>query len=105
MTLITKNNCLNFFNIHQTVSRTIFYYFEDNLDTIFSDFQEPKVLFDAFKMEIITTCGLNDLDDIEKKMIIFHKTLHPDGYNLMKGGNSNKSMSDETKQLIIDTFL
>ena len=35
----------------------------------------------------------------EKSYILEYNSLSPTGYNLMTGGNSNKTYSDETKQL------
>ena len=47
--------------------------------------------------EILIYCDSDNLDYYENKFINLHDTLEPTGYNLMTGGNSNKSMSQSTK--------
>jgi hypothetical protein len=49
------------------------------------------------KHEILLICNENQLDYYEQKSIELYNTLSPNGYNLMLGGNSNKTMSDTTK--------
>jgi hypothetical protein len=53
-----------------------------------------------FETEILLECDDEDLDYYEKEMIEFHNTLSPNGYNLTAGGNSNKIISQETKDKI-----
>jgi hypothetical protein len=43
---------------------------------------------DAFQVSLITTCNLDDLDEMEKKCIEKHNTLFPNGYNLTPGGKT-----------------
>ena len=48
--------------------------------------------------EILLYCDADQLDSFESKMIDTYNTLHPQGYNLLSGGNSNKTHSCDTKE-------
>jgi hypothetical protein len=52
---------------------------------------------DDIEWEILIKCDIDELDYYELLMIETYDTLSPNGYNLIKGGNSNKTMSDETR--------
>lgn len=56
-----------------------------------------KYGWNNFTKEVIWECFEEDLDEYEQYFIIKYNSLSPNGYNLMSGGNSNKKMSDETK--------
>ncbi len=43
---------------------------------------------DAFVVSLITTCKLEELDDLETQYIDEYKTLYPNGYNLTPGGKT-----------------
>lgn len=51
-----------------------------------------------FEKEIILECDEDELDYYEDYYISEYDTLAPNGYNLMTGGNSNKRMSEKTKE-------
>lgn len=57
-----------------------------------------KYGIESFTKEILIECDNKDLSDNEKKMIIKHNTLSPNGYNLNSGGEQDKQLSDETIQ-------
>ncbi len=57
-----------------------------------------KYTFGAFSKEILIYCNKEDLDMYEERMIKLYNTISPHGYNLLSGGNSNKSQSTETKE-------
>lgn len=56
-----------------------------------------KYGFDNFEGKVLTYCDEDNLDELEQKYIEEYKSLHPNGYNLMTGGNSNKHLSNRTK--------
>ena len=64
-----------------------------------------KYGFDNFKKEILLECDEDMLDYFECKMIKTYNSLAPYGYNLMTGGNSNKHLSEETKQKMSQSAL
>jgi group I intron endonuclease len=41
---------------------------------------------DNFKVELLTTCNVNELDDYEVKYITEYNSKYPNGYNLTNGG-------------------
>lgn len=43
---------------------------------------------DAFIVELIARCNLDELDNLERRMISDYETLYPKGYNLTEGGKS-----------------
>lgn len=53
--------------------------------------------WDNITKKILEKCEIENLDEKEKEYISKFNTISPNGYNLMTGGNSNKSMSEETK--------
>ena len=54
-----------------------------------------------FKMYIVHRCTQDELDDLERSYIEMYKTLsHQFGYNIENGGNSKKSASQKTRDLI-----
>ena len=59
---------------------------------------------DAFEVEILHD-GILDfmLDDLERGEIRNHNALTPNGYNIDTGGNSNKTLTAETKLKISET--
>lgn len=57
-----------------------------------------KYGFNTFTKEILLYCDEKDLDMFEEKMIAAYDTISPKGYNLLSGGNSNKTQSLETKE-------
>lgn len=58
-----------------------------------------KYGWDSFTKEILLYCDECDLDEHENLFIVEeYKSLAPNGYNLMSGGNSNKRMSAITKK-------
>jgi group I intron endonuclease len=59
-----------------------------------------KYTYDAFQVEILLECDDADLDRHESEMIEKYSSLAPGGYNLTSGGNSNKYLSQDTKELI-----
>jgi group I intron endonuclease len=58
-----------------------------------------KYGWDSFFINIIEVCDIEILNDREEYWISEKKCLHPNGYNLMKGGKQYE-MSDETKKKI-----
>ncbi|QJX71244.1 hypothetical protein F-liban_182 [Faustovirus] len=55
--------------------------------------------WDNFQKEVIMQCNSRDLDYYEKKFVALYDALNRDiGYNIVDGGNSNKTYSDEQKQ-------
>lgn len=48
------------------------------------------------KLILLKECPIIELDDYEKLFIKRFNTLSPNGYNLMSGGNSNKTASNDT---------
>jgi group I intron endonuclease len=57
-----------------------------------------KYGWSAVKKEILLCCDSDQLDLFESKMIGIYNSLYPSGYNLLSGGNSNKSHSTDTKE-------
>ena len=55
---------------------------------------------DDFEIEILVICNLKELDYYEKKFISVFNTIYPNGYNVMKGGHTNKRSSMDTRELI-----
>ena len=55
-----------------------------------------KYGYDNFKIELLTECNIDKLNDLEIYYISLHKTLTPYGYNLTTGGNFC-IQSEETK--------
>lgn len=55
--------------------------------------------WDNIDKTIIEYCEHDQLDELESYYINYYETLSPKGYNLMTGGNSNKTYSDESKLL------
>lgn len=55
--------------------------------------------------EILLYCDEKDLDMFESNMIKLYDTLIPNGYNLLSGGNSNKSQSSCTREKMTITRL
>jgi|NOAtaT_7_FD_contig_123_65159_length_1455_multi_5_in_1_out_0_2 hypothetical protein len=53
---------------------------------------------DSVSSEVLLICNETELDYYERKAIELHNTLSPNGYNLMNGGNSNKTMSEKTRK-------
>ena len=53
---------------------------------------------DGFEVSKICDCLLTEMDELEKKYIAEYNTLTPNGYNMTKGGQTNKTDSDSTKQ-------
>lgn len=54
-----------------------------------------------FKFSILCECSIEDLDDNEKKYICKYNTCDRKyGFNIDNGGNSNKTLSEETKEKI-----
>jgi len=53
-----------------------------------------------FQTEILIECDNSELDKYEQEFIKLHRTLSPNGYNLTSGGNSNKIISEATRQKI-----
>ena len=51
------------------------------------------------KKEELDFCEANELDELEQAYIEHYNTIYPHGYNLISGGNSNKTMSEKTKKL------
>lgn len=57
----------------------------------------------SFKSEVILHyCSISSLDTWERLAIKYYNTLAPNGYNLTTGGQTNKIMSNETRQRFID---
>ncbi len=59
-----------------------------------------KYGWDNIIKEVVLLCNTEELDMYENKFITAYNTLHPHGYNLITGGNSNKKASDNTKILM-----
>lgn len=57
-----------------------------------------------FSFEILELCPENILDDVETKYIEFYDSCN-NGYNIESGGNQNKHLSDETRQLLRQAHL
>lgn len=57
-----------------------------------------------FSFEILELCPEYMLDEVETKYIDIYDA-HKNGYNIEPGGNSNKCLSDETKQKIREAHL
>ena len=57
-----------------------------------------------FSFEILELCSEDILDDVEIKYIKFYDSCN-NGYNIELGGNRNKHLSDETRQLIRKSHL
>lgn len=55
---------------------------------------------DNFTYEILLTCEDHLADQLEKENIIKFNSLVPYGYNLISGGNTNKNLSQVTKDKI-----
>ena len=56
---------------------------------------------DNFEFNLILECSESELDDMEKYYISLHNTCDRScGYNIDDGGNSNKHLSNETKEKI-----
>ena len=53
---------------------------------------------DAFEFKVLEECNKEDLNDRESFWIETLRTLAPDGYNLTSGGDSPKTVSDETRK-------
>jgi adenylate kinase family enzyme len=51
---------------------------------------------EAFAVELIHVCNVNELDTWEKHFIIYHNTLYPNGYNLTGGGQTLKCIPSDT---------
>jgi group I intron endonuclease len=59
--------------------------------------------WDNFKKEVLMRCNARDLDYYEKKFVALYDALNRDvGYNIVDGGNSNKTYTDEQKQRMSD---
>jgi group I intron endonuclease len=58
-----------------------------------------KYGWDTIEKEILENCTSDELDEKEEFYISEYNSISPNGYNLMTGGNSNKTYSDETKAL------
>lgn len=43
---------------------------------------------DKFKVELICSCSIDELNELEQKHIDLNKTIYPHGYNLTKGGKT-----------------
>lgn len=56
-----------------------------------------KYGIDNFTFEVIEECSVDQLNALEIKYIANYSSLKPNGYNLNKGGNSRKDISDETR--------
>lgn len=52
----------------------------------------------SFKIELITECEINMLDELETKYIKEFNTLCPNGYNIQTGGKTNKKHCDESRK-------
>jgi group I intron endonuclease len=57
-----------------------------------------KYGYDNFKVELLRTCKVDELDMWESHYINEFQTFHPNGYNLTSGGKSNCRQSDATKE-------
>jgi hypothetical protein len=57
-----------------------------------------KYGIDNFSFEALEECDTGKLDDLERKYIVQFNSLKPNGYNLEKGGNTNKEITVETKR-------
>lgn len=71
-----------------------FYRYKNNKDSgynsaIHSAFR--KYGWENFSFEILEQCSLEDLDEKEKYWISKKNTLVPNGYNILKGGQKNRS--------------
>jgi group I intron endonuclease len=53
---------------------------------------------DAFTIELLHECKIEDLDSLENYYIVTLKTMSPNGYNLISGKSASRQ-SDETKEL------
>ena len=60
-----------------------------------------KYKLENFKFELICECEIEKLDEKEKAVILLYNSVIC-GNNSDSGGNSNKTISEETKQLISD---
>lgn len=62
-----------------------------------------KYGFTEMRGEVLITCADKDLKDYETKMIVEHKTLAPNGYNLTSGGEQ-PTVADEVKAKMPDAI-
>lgn len=54
---------------------------------------------EAFLYEVLCTCEIADLDDMEVFFIDYYNSMNPEyGYNKESGGNKNKNISEETRE-------
>lgn len=59
---------------------------------------------ESFSFEILELCSEDMLDEVEIKYIDIYNS-RKNGYNIEPGGNTNKYLSDETKQKISESHL
>lgn len=59
---------------------------------------------DSFTFEILELCSEDELDEVEMKYIELYDACN-NGYNIESGGNSNKYLSDSTRQKIKEAHL
>lgn len=57
-----------------------------------------KYGIEKFSFEVLEKCDPSKLDELEKNYIIQFDSLEPNGYNLEKGGNTNKNVTVETRK-------
>ena len=53
---------------------------------------------DKFTFKVLVECNIDNINDIEIKLIEEYNTLAPNGYNLTKGGQNYIEISDITKE-------
>lgn len=58
---------------------------------------------DAFKVEDILACSIQELNEYEKRYIQEYNTLVPNGYNLMTGGGNGRRHAKETRERMSST--
>lgn len=59
-----------------------------------------KYGIENFSFEVLEECKPENLNVLERKYILLHRTLKPFGYNLDLGGGPQKEISEETREKI-----
>ena len=55
---------------------------------------------DDFEVELLMTCNISDLDAEEIRLISIHDTIHPNGFNLARGGNFKTAETSEPYEIV-----